>query len=108
MKERLDKILADKNLVASRSQAKSMIENGDIKVNGKVAKKAGELVDLDAQIEVTSSLYVGRGALKLEEALKKFTVSVQGKTYLDLGASTGGFTEVLLNHGASRVYAIDV
>lgn len=108
MKERLDKLLADKELVASRSQAKSMIENGDIKVNGKVIRKAGELVDPNAEIEVTSSVYVGRGALKLEEALKKFSVSVKGKVFLDVGASTGGFTEVLLNHGALRVYAIDV
>ena len=108
MKERLDKVLADKNLVASRSQAKSMIENGDVLVNGKVVKKAGELVDPETNIEVTSSLYVGRGALKIEEALKKFSVSVPGKVFLDVGASTGGFTEVLLNHGAIKVYAIDV
>lgn len=108
MKERLDKVLADKNLVTSRSQAKSMIENGDIKVNGKVVKKAGELVEPHAEIEVTSSLYVGRGALKLEAALKNFSVSVKDKIYLDVGASTGGFTEVLLNHGAKKVYAIDV
>lgn len=108
MKERADKVLADKGLVASRSQAKSLIENGDVTVNGVVIKKAGELIDPEAQIEVTSQLFVGRGALKLEKALSEFQVSVQDKIFLDVGASTGGFTEVLLNHGARRVYAIDV
>ena len=108
MKDRADKILADKGLVASRSQAKSLIENGDVTVNGAVIKKAGELIDPDAKIEVTSQLFVGRGALKLEKALSEFKVSVKDKVYLDVGASTGGFTEVLLNHGARKVFAIDV
>lgn len=108
MKERADKVLTDKGLVASRSQAKSMIENGDVTVNGNVIRKAGELIDVDAEINVTSQIFVGRGALKLEKALKDFEVSVQGKIFLDVGASTGGFTEVLLNNGASKVYAIDV
>ncbi|MCM2351836.1 MAG: TlyA family RNA methyltransferase [Bacteriovoracaceae bacterium] len=108
MKERADKVLADKGLVASRSQAKSLIENGDVTVNGVVIKKAGELIDPEAAIEVTSVQFVGRGALKLEKALTEFNVLVQDKVFMDVGASTGGFTEVLLNHGARRVFAIDV
>lgn len=108
MKERADKVLADKGLCASRSQAKSLIENGDVSVNGVVIKKAGELIDSDALIEVTTKLFVGRGAFKLEKALSEFQVNVQNKVFLDVGASTGGFTEVLLDNGASRVYAIDV
>ena len=108
MKDRLDKILTEKGLVATRSQAKSMIENGDVTVNGKVSKKAGEIFDSEADIQVNAPLFVGRGALKLEEALKQFKISVSNKVFLDVGASTGGFTEVLLNHGAIKIYAIDV
>jgi 23S rRNA (cytidine1920-2'-O)/16S rRNA (cytidine1409-2'-O)-methyltransferase len=108
VKERLDKILAEKGLVSTRSQAKSLIENGDVTVNGKILKKAGELVDPDAEILVNAELFVGRGALKLEAALNQFNISVKELVCLDVGASTGGFTEVLLNHGAKKVYAIDV
>lgn len=108
MKDRIDKILAEKGLVATRSQAKSVIENGDVTVNGVVIKKAGEIIDSEAEIVVTSQLFVGRGALKLEKALSEFKIPVSGKVFLDVGASTGGFTEVLLNAGAEKVYAIDV
>lgn len=108
MKDRADKILADKGLVASRSQAKSLIENGDVSVNGVVIKKAGEIIDSEALIEVNTKLFVGRGAIKLEKALSEFKVTVKNKVFLDVGASTGGFTEVLLDNGASKVYAIDV
>lgn len=108
MKERADKVLAEKGLVSSRSQAKSMIENGDVKVNGVVIRKAGDIIDSESEIEITSQQFVGRGALKLEKALSEFKVSVQNKIFLDVGASTGGFTEVLLNSGAVKVYAIDV
>lgn len=108
MKDRIDKVLAEKGLVATRSQAKSMIENGDITVNGIVIKKAGELIDRDSVIVVNSPLFVGRGALKLEEALKHFKLPVANKVFLDVGASTGGFTEILLNNGVSKVFAIDV
>ncbi len=108
MKDRLDKILTEKGLVATRSQAKSMIENGDVTVNGKVSKRPGEIFDSESDIQVNAPLFVGRGALKLEEALKQFKISVTNKVFLDVGASTGGFTEVLLNHGAQKVYAIDV
>lgn len=108
MKERADKVLADKGLVASRSQAKSLIENGDVLVNGTILKKAGELIDPVSEIVVNSKLFVGRGALKLVRALDVFKIKVQDKIFLDVGASTGGFTEVLLDHGAAKVYAIDV
>lgn len=108
MKVRADKVLADRKLVASRSQAKSLIEKGDVIVNGKVLLKASELIDEDAKVEINAPLYVGRGAFKLEKALEEFQVEVQDKILLDIGASTGGFTEVLLMKGAYKVYAIDV
>ena len=108
MKERADKILSDKGLVSSRSQAKSLIENGDVLVNGVPLKKAGDLIDPDAKIEIKAQLFVGRGAFKLVKALDAFMIDPAGKICLDVGASTGGFTEVLLNHGAPKVYAIDV
>jgi 23S rRNA (cytidine1920-2'-O)/16S rRNA (cytidine1409-2'-O)-methyltransferase len=108
VKDRADKILTEKGLVASRSQAKSMIENGDVSVNGVVLKKAGDIIDTEDRIEVTAPLFVGRGALKLEKALLSFSIDPTDKTFLDIGASTGGFTEVLLNAGAKKVYAIDV
>ena len=108
MKDRADKILAEKGLASTRSQAKSLIENGDVTVNGIVIKKAGEIIDPSDDIVVNSQLFVGRGALKLEKALAEFKVSSLDKVFLDVGASTGGFTEVLLNHGARKVYAIDV
>jgi len=108
VKERVDKVLADKGLVSTRSQAKSLIENGDVTVNGVVIRKAGELIDPNAKIDIKAQLFVGRGAFKLVKALDAFMIEPAGKTCLDVGASTGGFTEVLLNHGATKVYAIDV
>ncbi|WP_408098102.1 TlyA family RNA methyltransferase [Peredibacter sp. HCB2-198] len=108
MKERADKVLADKGLASTRSQAKSLIENGDVTINGIVIKKAGEMIDPESKIEITTSLYVGRGAFKLEKALEEFKIEIKDKVFLDLGASTGGFTEVLLLNDAKKVYAIDV
>lgn len=108
MKERADKVLTERGLANSRSQAKSMIEKGDVLINGKALTKAGELIDSEAQIEVTTPNYVGRGAFKLIAALEKFPVSIKDKVMLDVGASTGGFTEILLLHQARKVYAIDV
>lgn len=108
MKERLDKILVDKNLVKTRSQAKSLIEKGDVLVNGKRKTKAGELFSPDEEFNITSKIYVGRGAFKLEKALEIFSISVKDLTILDVGASTGGFTQVLLENGAKKVFAIDV
>lgn len=108
MKDRLDKILTDRKLVASRSQAKSLIEKGDVSVDGKKILKAGELVSSDASIEIHSEIFVGRGAFKLQKALAHFQVNVSGLVMMDVGASTGGFTEILLSAGAKKVYAIDV
>jgi 23S rRNA (cytidine1920-2'-O)/16S rRNA (cytidine1409-2'-O)-methyltransferase len=108
MKERADKILSDRKLVASRSQAKSLIEKGDVTVNGVVIKKAGELIESEAEISINAPLYVGRGAFKLQKAKEEFQISPQDKVCLDIGASTGGFTEVLLLAGARKVFAIDV
>lgn len=108
MKDRLDKIISDRKLVASRSQAKSLIEKGDVTVNGKVVQKAGDLVDPESHIEVHAEIYVGRGAFKLKKALEEFKIGITDKIFLDVGASTGGFTEVLLAEGARLVYAIDV
>ena len=108
MKDRLDKIMTDKGLVTSRSQAKSLIEKGDVTVDGKVIKKASESVSIESDIQVNAPLYVGRGAFKLEKALEEFKIEVKDLVMMDIGSSTGGFTEVLLNAGASKVYAIDV
>lgn len=108
MKERADKVLADLKLVSSRSQAKSLIEKGDVSVDGVVLKKASELISLESKIEINAPLYVGRGAFKLEKAIEVFNLQVKERVLLDVGASTGGFTEVLLMNGASKVYAIDV
>lgn len=108
MKERADKVLADLKLVASRSQAKSLIEKGDVLVDGIVLKKASELIGPDSRIEINSPLFVGRGAFKLEKALEVFKLDVKNHVMLDVGASTGGFTEILLLSGAAKVFAIDV
>lgn len=108
MKDRADKVLTELALVASRSQAKTLIDSGHIKYNGNVLKRAGEIIDSEGKIEITAPVFVGRGAFKLEEALKSFNVDVKDLVMMDVGASTGGFTEVLLNHGAKKVFAIDV
>ena len=108
MKDRADKILADLKLVSSRSQAKSLIEKGDVTVDGHVLKKASELISPSAKIEINVPLFVGRGAFKLEKALEAFQIDVSNLVMLDVGASTGGFTEILLMKDAAKVYAIDV
>ena len=108
MKDRADKILADLKLVSSRSQAKSLIEKGDVTVDGMILKKASELISSSAKIEINVPLFVGRGAFKLEKALEAFQIDVSNLVMLDVGASTGGFTEILLMKDAAKVYAIDV
>jgi 23S rRNA (cytidine1920-2'-O)/16S rRNA (cytidine1409-2'-O)-methyltransferase len=107
MKERIDKVLTDRGLVSSRSQAKSLIEKGDVTSNGRVMRKSGELIEPDAELSVASS-FVGRGAFKLQKALEIFRPEIKDRVFLDVGASTGGFTEILLLEGAQKVYAIDV
>ena len=110
MKERLDKLIHDRGLAASRDRAKALIMEGKVVVNGHPATKAGELVGTDASIELKGedNPYVSRGGLKLEAAFKHFQISVRDKTAMDVGSSTGGFTDVMLQHGARRVYCIDV
>lgn len=108
-KIRLDHLLVQHGLAESRSQAQALILAGQISVNGQPAAKPGAKVPADAQITVRQQLpYVSRGGLKLEAALDAFSVSVQDAICADVGASTGGFTDCLLQRGAARVYAIDV
>lgn len=109
-KTRLDTLLVERGLVASRERARARILAGDVRVNGTAAIKAGMGVDLDAEITLATPdhPYVGRGGLKLVHALDAFAIDVAGRLGLDIGASTGGFTDVLLQRGAVRVVALDV
>ena len=108
-KLRLDNLLVSRGLFASREKAQRAIMAGQIKVDTRVAAKASELLAPDAAIVVESApRYVGRGGVKLEGALDFFNVAVQGKVVLDIGASTGGFTDCLLQRGAAKVHAVDV
>jgi 23S rRNA (cytidine1920-2'-O)/16S rRNA (cytidine1409-2'-O)-methyltransferase len=109
-KARLDLTLVERGLAASRGRAQALLLAGQVRVNGTVATKAGALVRTDARIEVIGAplRYASRGGLKLEGALEDFSLSAQGKICLDAGSSNGGFTDCLLQHGAQRVYAVDV
>ena len=107
-KARLDVLLVDRGLFASREQAQRAIMAGSVRVGENVIDKASVKVAADAALLVEqASRYVGRGGLKLEGALRHFNISVAGLTALDIGASTGGFTDCLLQQGAKKVYAID-
>jgi 23S rRNA (cytidine1920-2'-O)/16S rRNA (cytidine1409-2'-O)-methyltransferase len=110
MRMRLDQALVDRGLAASRSRARDLIKRGCVRVDGEVAGKAGQEVGDTAVIEVAEGAlpHVSRAGLKLAAALEAFALSAVGRTALDIGASTGGFTEVLLRAGAARVYAVDV
>lgn len=106
---RLDKALLARGLVPSRSRARDLIMRGAVSVGGAVAMKPGAVVAEDASIELAEAAdYVSRGALKLEAALDAFGFDAKGRMALDVGASTGGFTEVLLARGAAHVFAVDV
>jgi len=106
---RLDVLLVARGLAESRSRAKAAIEAGGVTVDGAPAKAASQAVAGDAVIAYTDAhRWVGRGALKLDHALTLWPVAVEGRTVLDVGASTGGFTEVCLSRGAARVFAVDV
>ena len=107
---RLDTLLVERGLAASRERARALILAGSVRVNGQPASKAGTPVPLDADVSIATAdhPYVGRGGLKLAHALEAFGVVVTGRTALDIGASTGGFTDVLLQRGAARVVALDV
>jgi len=109
-KKRLDLLVVERGLAESREKAQAMILAGEVRVNGERSDKAGVQIGEDARVEVsgTSAKYASRGGLKLEGALEDFSIDVSGKTCLDVGASTGGFTDCLLQHGARHVYAVDV
>jgi 23S rRNA (cytidine1920-2'-O)/16S rRNA (cytidine1409-2'-O)-methyltransferase len=109
-KERLDTLLVSRGLAPSREKARALILARSVRVNGVVADKAGRLFPSDADIRLVRPLspYVSRGGLKLEAALDAFRVDVAGRVALDVGASTGGFTDCLLKRGARRVIAVDV
>ena len=109
-KIRLDQLLVDKGLAQSRERAKITIMEGSVFVDGQRVDKPGTAVDPEKPVEVRGEqlAFVSRGGKKLEKALKVFPVDPAGKICLDCGASTGGFTDVLLQHGAAKVYAVDV
>ena len=109
-KTRLDNLLVEKNLAQSGNQARALIMSGRVTVNGKRVEKPGTAVKKDSEVAVErdSRRFVSRGGLKLEKAIREFDIEVEGKVTLDIGASTGGFTDCLLQFGASRVYAFDV
>jgi len=108
-KERLDKLLVDQGLVSSHSQAKALIMAGEVLVEGQRLDKPGTVVLRDAEIQLIAPMpYVSRGGFKLAGALKDFDLDVTDRICVDVGACTGGFTDVLLQNGAARVYAIDV
>ena len=110
MKERLDVLMVRKNLAASREKAKALIMSGIVYVNGQKEDKAGTAFEDTAQIEVRGNTlpYVSRGGLKLEKAMKCFGLDLAGRVCMDVGASTGGFTDCMLQNGAVKVYSIDV
>jgi 23S rRNA (cytidine1920-2'-O)/16S rRNA (cytidine1409-2'-O)-methyltransferase len=109
-KRRLDLLVVERGLAESREKAQAMILAGEVRVNGTRSDKAGTQIASDALIEVSghSAKYASRAGFKLEGALEDFGVSPEGKICLDVGSSTGGFTDCLLQHGARHVYAVDV
>jgi 23S rRNA (cytidine1920-2'-O)/16S rRNA (cytidine1409-2'-O)-methyltransferase len=108
-KVRLDSLLVARGLVASRARAQALVMAGDVRVGGSPAVKPGMAVDEQAEVTVAQPPpFVGRGGIKLDHALSEFGISVSDRVAVDIGASTGGFTDCLLKRGAGRVYAVDV
>jgi len=108
-KVRVDRLMVERGLVVSRQKAQALLMGGKVRVNGLRVDKAGSLVPADADIDITEDLpYVSRGGLKLEAALRAFAIDPRGLRAMDIGASTGGFTDCLLKHGAREVVAVDV
>lgn len=109
MRKRIDLLLVEKGLAATREQARALIMAGSVTAGGEVIDKPGTKVDEGSPLAVAAPpRYVSRGGLKLEKALEAFGVDVSGRVVVDVGASTGGFTDCLLQRGAARVYAVDV
>jgi 23S rRNA (cytidine1920-2'-O)/16S rRNA (cytidine1409-2'-O)-methyltransferase len=109
LKLRLDKLIVERGLATSRERAQAQILAGKVLVNGQKIEKAGTAVEPDCEVRLLGEdlKYVGRGGLKLEKALEHWHIDVAGRICLDVGASTGGFTDCLLQHGAARVIAVD-
>ncbi len=109
-KKRLDVILVEKGYASSRERAKSLIMSGIVFVNGQRIDKAGSTISEDSNIEIRGNdlAYVSRGGLKLEKAMQNFPISLDQKVCMDIGASTGGFTDCMLQNGAKKVFAVDV
>src|SRR5215472_9750864 len=109
MKVRIDKLLVERGIVPSRERAQAMVLSGRVLVNEQKVEKAGASVDPEAVIRLLGDdlKYVGRGGLKLEAALRDWTIDITGRTCMDVGASTGGFTDCMLQHGAAEVIAVD-
>lgn len=109
MKPRLDRLLVERGLAPTREKAQALIMAGAVMVDDRKAAKSGQPVDAESRIEVIAAPpFVGRGGLKLEAAIAHFGIRVEGRICLDVGASTGGFTDCLLQRGAARVHAVDV
>ena len=110
MKKRLDILVTERGLAESREKAKTFIMAGQVYVDGQKADKPGDTFSEDAAVEVRGKglPYVSRGGLKLEKAMREFGLQLQGRTCMDIGASTGGFTDCMLQNGAQRVYSVDV
>ena len=110
MKERLDVLLVQKGLAPSREKAKTMIMEGNVFVDNQREDKAGTFFDPSVNIEIHGNTlrYVSRGGLKLEKAIAQFGITLDDKVCMDIGASTGGFTDCMLQNGAKKVYAVDV
>ncbi len=109
MKERIDQLLLAKGMVKSRNQAQSLIEQGSVLVDGKKVEKSSLKVSSESHIEITEIIpFVSRAGQKLTYALQEFHIDVKNLTALDIGSSTGGFTDCLIQHGANKVYAVDV
>jgi 23S rRNA (cytidine1920-2'-O)/16S rRNA (cytidine1409-2'-O)-methyltransferase len=109
MKTRLDRLIVERGLTESREKAQALIMAGEVLVNGQKAAKPGQAVAGDSRVEILARPpYVSRGGLKLAGALAQFAIDVAGYACLDIGSSTGGFTDVLLQAGAARVHAVDV
>jgi 23S rRNA (cytidine1920-2'-O)/16S rRNA (cytidine1409-2'-O)-methyltransferase len=107
-KQRLDVLLVERQLVESREKAQALILAGEVKIDGQRSDKPGRLIAPESRIEIKQPLkYVSRGGLKLESALAQFAVAVDGRVCMDIGTSTGGFTDCLLQYGAGRVHAVD-